>query len=112
MKSALPENPRSSSIPSLQDNPNSNKGQLAIDQLARAVGEHAMRQVQIDQKMATRILELRDELNAAKDEIRSLHGQVEQLIQGLSQGLLLACSQSARATQNAFQASAASLRNR
>jgi hypothetical protein len=112
MKSAILENPLCSPIPSLPDNPISNERHLSIDQLARAVGEHALRQVQIDQKMATRILELRDELNTAKDEIRSLHGQVEQLIQGISQGLVFARSQSARATQNAFQSSAAGLRNR
>jgi len=111
MKSALLENPRSSPVPSLQGNPRSSEGQLPIDQLARAVGEHALRQVEIDQRMATRILELRDELNAAKDEIRSLRAQVEQLIHGLSQGLGLARSQSAHITQRAFQASANSLRN-
>jgi hypothetical protein len=86
--------------------------QSAIDQLAHAVGEHALRQAEIDQRMATRLIELRDELGAAKDEIRSLRGQVEQLIQGLSQGLTLAQAQSARATQSALQASVASLRNR
>ena len=51
--------------------------QTAIDQLARAVGEHALRQAEIDQRMATRLIELRDELSAAKDEIRSLRAQVE-----------------------------------
>jgi hypothetical protein len=112
MKSALLENQGPSSIPSLPDNPKSNEPQLAIDLLARAVGEHALRQVEIDQRMAVRILELRDELSVAKDEIRSLHDKVDQLIQGLSQGLTLARSQSARTTQIAFQSSAASLRNR
>lgn len=89
-----------------------NDRQTAIDQLARAVGEHALRQAEIDQRIATRLMELRDELSAAKDEIRSLRGQVDQLIQGLSQGLALARSQSTRATQSALQASVASLRNR
>jgi DNA-binding ferritin-like protein len=86
--------------------------QSAIDKLARAVGEHALRQAEIDQRMATRLIELRDELSTAKDEIRSLHAQVETLIQGLSQGLALAHTQSSRVTQNALQASVASLRNR
>jgi hypothetical protein len=86
--------------------------QSAIDQLARAVGEHALRQAEIDQRMATRLIELRDELSAAKDEIRSLRGQVETLIQGLSQGLALAHAQSTRSTQAALQASVANLRNR
>jgi hypothetical protein len=30
--------------------------QTAIDQLARAVGEHALRQAEIDQRMATRLI--------------------------------------------------------
>jgi hypothetical protein len=86
--------------------------QLAIDQLARAVGEHALRQAEIDQRMAARLIELRDELGAAKDEIRSLRSRVEQLLQGLSQGLALAHAQSARTAQSALQSSVASLRNR
>jgi hypothetical protein len=84
---------------------------LTIDRLARAVGEHALRQAEIDQKMATRLLELRDELSASKGEIRSLHAQVDQLIQGLSQGLALVHSQSAHTTQSVLQASAAALKN-
>src|SRR5215475_6877360 len=86
--------------------------QTAIDQLARAVGEHALRQAEIDQRMATRLLELRDELSTAKEEIRSLRAQVDQLIQGLSQGLALARTQSAHTAQSAMQASVANLRNR
>ena len=86
--------------------------QTAIDQLARAVGEHALRQAEIDQRMATRLIELRDELSTAKDEIRSLRAQVETLIHGLSQGLALAHTQSARATQAALQASVISLKTR
>ena len=86
--------------------------QTAIDQLARAVGEHALQQAEIDQRMATRLMELRDELGNAKDEIRSLRAQVEQLIQGISQGLALAHAQSTRDAQTALQASVASLRNR
>jgi hypothetical protein len=86
--------------------------QSAIDQLARAVGEHALRQAEIDQRMATRLIELRDELGIAKDEIRSLRAQVETLIQGFSQGLALAHTQAARSTQTALQASVASLGNR
>jgi hypothetical protein len=86
--------------------------QTAIDQLAGAVGEHALRQVEIDQRMANRLIELRDELGAAKDEIRSLRAQVEQLIQGLSQGLALVQPQATRTAQTAFHASVAGLRNR
>ena len=66
----------------------------------------------LDQRIATRILELRDELSATRDEVRSLRTQIEQLMHGLSQGLSLAHSQSARATQAALQSSVAALRSR
>ena len=85
---------------------------LTVDQLAQAVGEHALRQAEIDQTMAERIIELRNELNTAKDEIRSLRAQIEQLVQGLSQGLAFAHQQSASGTKSALQASLASLRSR
>jgi DNA-binding ferritin-like protein len=112
MKSALLDNVRASALPSIATNARSTERQLAIDQLASAVGEHALRQAEIDHKMATRILELREELSTAKDEIRSLQAQVEQLIHGISQGLMIARSQSAKTTQHAFQVSATNLRAR
>ncbi len=112
MQSTVLENQRSATPPQPVRHVAPAERQLAIDQLARAVGEHALRQAEIDQRMATRLIELRDELSTAKDEIRSLRAQVEQLIQGLSQGLALAHSQSARSAQTALQASVASLRNR
>ena len=72
MKSALLENPRAYSAADASRSiaEASSERQLSVDQLARAVGEHALRQAEIDQKMATRIIELRDELSAAKDEIQ------------------------------------------
>jgi hypothetical protein len=85
---------------------------LTVDQLARAVGEHALRQAEIDKKMATRIVELRDELNSAKSEIRSLRAEIDRLMQGLSAGLALAREQSANANESAWQTSLASLRSR
>ncbi|HEY2819786.1 MAG TPA: hypothetical protein VGJ06_01990 [Candidatus Acidoferrum sp.] len=112
MQSTLLDGPRTAKPTQQVRHVTPTERQTAIDQLARAVGEHALRQAEIDQKMATRIIELRDELSTAKDEIRSLRAQVDQLIQGLSQGLALARSQSTHATQSALQASVASLRNR
>jgi|SRR5579863_4192667 DNA repair exonuclease SbcCD ATPase subunit len=111
MKLAQLDNQCSGSAAAQPENARSSERQLTVDQLARAVGEHALRQIEIDQRVASRVLELRAELNATKDEIRSLRAQVEQLVQGLSQGLGLARSQSANMTQRAFQASASSLRN-
>jgi len=112
MQSTLPNSPRSATAIQQVRHVTPTERQSAIDQLARAVGEHALRQAEIDQRMATRLIELRDELSAAKDEIRSLRAQLETLIQGLSQGLTLAHTQSTRATQAALQASVANLRNR
>jgi hypothetical protein len=112
MQSTLLENRRPATPAQQVHHVTPTERQTSIEQLARAVGEHALRQAEIDQRMATRLIELRDELSAAKDEIRSLRAQVETLIQGLSQGLALAHTQSARTTQASLQASVASLRNR
>jgi ribosomal protein L16 Arg81 hydroxylase len=112
MQSTLPDNPRSTAETQQVRHVAPADRQLAIDQLARAVGEHALRQAEIDQRMATRLIELRDEHDSAKDEIRALRAQVEQLIHGLSQGLALAQAQSTRTAQSALRASVASLTNR
>jgi hypothetical protein len=112
MQSTLLDNARSTTPTQQVRHVTPTERQTAMDQLARAVGEHALRQAEIDQRMATRLIELRDGLSAAKDEIRSLRGQVETLVQGLSQGLALAQTQSTRATQAALQASVVGLRNR
>jgi DNA-binding ferritin-like protein len=113
MKSALLENLRATAPPpQVQHRGTTLERQLGVDELARAVGEHALRQAEIDQKMATRILDLRDELNSAKSEINSLRSQLNQLIQGLSQGLAIAQQQSATTTKSALQTSLAGLRSR
>jgi hypothetical protein len=113
MKSAMLDNPRVAEPPPQARHPlTPTERPLTMDQFARAVGEHALRQAEIDQKMATRIVELRDELSEAKGEIRSLRAQVEQLIQGLSQGLAFAHLQSTNATRSALQGSLASLISR
>jgi hypothetical protein len=112
MQSTTLDNPRSTTSTQPVRYIATQDRQTAIDQLARAVGEHALRQAEIDQRMATRLIELRDELSTARDDIRSLRSQVEQLIQGLTQGLASAHAESARTAQSALQASVASLRNR
>ena len=113
MKTGLLETPRAAApAPQVRHRGTALERQLSIDQLASAVGEHALRQAEIDQKMASRIIELRNELNSAKDEIRSLRAQFDQLIQGISQGLATAQSPSALVTKSALPASLASLRSR
>lgn len=87
--------------------------EAALDELSRAVGQHALLQAEIDQKMAKRIVTMGEDLRVAQEDIRSLRGQIDQLIQGLSQGLALAHPQSIRATSaDAFRASVAKLRSR
>jgi len=113
MKSALLEAPRATEpTPQVQHRGTTLERQLNVDQLAQAVGEHALRQAEIDQKMATRIIELRDELNSAKDEINALRSQIHQLIQGLSQGLAIVQHQSPNTTKPARETCLASLRSR
>jgi DNA-binding ferritin-like protein len=112
MASALLESSHHAAAPQTQNRGTILDRPLGVEQLARAVGEHALRQAEIDQKMVTRILELRDDLSSAKEEIRALRAQVDHLIQGLSEGLAMAHSQSANTTQSAQQASVSSLRNR
>jgi hypothetical protein len=87
--------------------------QGALEELSRAVGEHALLQAEIDHKMATRIVAMDDDLRSARDEIRTLRGQIEQLIQGLSQGLALAHPETMRVTPpDTFRSSVAKLRSR
>ena len=113
MKSALLEDPRATApTPQVQHRGTTVERQLSVDQLARAVGEHALRQAEIDQKMATRIIELRTELSAANEEINSLRRQLDQLTQALSQGLAMAQKHSAAAAKESLRASLASLRSR
>ena len=113
MKSALLDSSRATApTPQVQHRGATLERQVSFDQFASAVGEHALRQAEIDQKMAMRIIELRDELSAAKAEINALRSQVDKLIQGLSQGLAMVQHPSASATKSALQSSLASLRSR
>jgi hypothetical protein len=113
MQTAVVDSSRATSkAPQLGRTPAPTERLLTVDQLARAVGEHALRQAEIDQKIATRLLELRDELSASREEVRLLRSQINQLVQGLAQGLALARQQAANATQSSLQASVAGLRSR
>jgi hypothetical protein len=63
MQTTMLDNPRSTTSTQPVRHVATLDRQTAIDQLARAVGEHALRQAEIDQRMATRLIELRDELS-------------------------------------------------
>ena len=58
---------------------------VTVEELDRAVGENALLQVEVSRQMALRIVEMREELRAAKDEIASLRRQLEQLTLGVQQ---------------------------
>jgi hypothetical protein len=61
--------------------------EVSVQELSRAVGQHALLQVEIDRKIALHIIEMREELRLAKDELQSLRAQIDQLIHGLAQAL-------------------------
>lgn len=58
---------------------------VTVEELDHAVGENALLQVEVSRQMALRIVEMREELSSAKEEIASLRCQVEQLIFGVQQ---------------------------
>ncbi len=58
---------------------------VSVEELDRAVGENALLQVEVSRQMALRIVELREELSSAKEEIASLRRQVEGLTFGVQQ---------------------------
>jgi hypothetical protein len=74
--------------------------EVSVQELSRAVGQHALLQAEIDGKIASHIIAMRDDLRVAKEEIGSLRAQVDQLIHGLSQALQSTLSQRNRAPQS------------
>lgn len=89
-------------------------GEIAgVEELSRAVGQHALLQAEIDRKIAVHIVEMREQLRSAKDEVRSLQAQVDQLIHGLARALDLAPSQPTRfASANCTERSPREMRSK
>ena len=73
--------------------------EVSVQELSRAVGQHALLQVEIDRKIALHIVEMREELRLAKSELQSLRAQMDQLIHGLAQALESTLRQQVRAPQ-------------
>jgi hypothetical protein len=71
----------------------------SVQELSRAVGQHALLQVEIDHKIASHIVEMREELRLAKSELQSLRAQMDQLIHSLAQALESTLRQQVRAPQ-------------
>jgi hypothetical protein len=60
---------------------------VSVEQLSRAVGQHALLQAEIDRRIALHIVQMREDLRSAKDEVCSLRAQLDQLIGNLAQAL-------------------------
>jgi LPS O-antigen subunit length determinant protein (WzzB/FepE family) len=73
--------------------------EVSVQELSRAVGRHALLQVEIDRKIALHIVEMREELRLAKSELQSLRAQMDQLIHSLAQALESTLRQQVRAPQ-------------
>jgi len=73
--------------------------EVSVQELSRAVGQHALLQAEIDRKIASHIIAMRDDLRSAKEEIGSLRAQMNQLIHSLAQAVESTLGQKIRAPQ-------------
>src|ERR1700740_3105542 len=78
---------------------------------AKAVGENALLQAEVNRQMAFRIVQMREEISAGKTEIASLRRQVDDLIRGMGQAFALSHSQPGKTAQDARVASEPWLRH-
>jgi predicted SAM-dependent methyltransferase len=62
-------------------------GELSVEELGRAVGEHALLQTEVNRQMALRIVEMREEMREAKKQIESLQERIDGLIGSMAQAL-------------------------
>jgi tetratricopeptide (TPR) repeat protein len=57
---------------------------LTVEELSQAVGKHALLQVEINQKIASHIVAMREEFRSAMNEVQALRAQMDQLVGGLT----------------------------
>jgi hypothetical protein len=57
---------------------------LTVEELSQAVGKHALLQVEVDQKIASHIVAMREEFRSAMSEVQALRAQMDQLVRGLT----------------------------
>lgn len=76
-------------------NPNGQRP-ITLDELARAVSENALLNTQVDQKLAARLIETREELKATQEALNTLRRQFEQFLHGIEQVLVLTRLQAQR----------------
>jgi predicted SAM-dependent methyltransferase len=70
------------------------KRESNTDALAKAVGENALLQAEVNRQMALRIVQMREEIGAGRNEIATLRRQVDHLIRGIGQAFALSHGQS------------------
>jgi hypothetical protein len=67
---------------------NSNgQSETTIDELARAVAQNALLNTEVDQKLAARLIETREELKATREALMTLRRQFETFTHGMAQVL-------------------------
>jgi len=73
---------------STHDSANANgQAQITIDELARAVAQNALLNAEVDQKLAMRLIETREELEATQEALMALRRQFEQFTNGMARVL-------------------------
>jgi tetratricopeptide (TPR) repeat protein len=72
---------------------------MTIEELSQAVGKHALLQVEIDQKIASHIVAMREEFRSTMNEVQALRAQMDQLVRGLTDAVNSTCGPQIRAPQ-------------
>ena len=57
---------------------------LTVEELSQAVGKHALLQVEVDQKIASHIVAMREDFRSTMNEVQALRAQMDQLVRGLT----------------------------
>jgi tetratricopeptide (TPR) repeat protein len=73
---------------------------LTVEELSQAVGRHALLQVEIDQKIASHIVAMREEFRSTMNEVQALRAQMDQMVRGLADAVNSARGPQIRAPQS------------